>query len=54
MKFCKNLTGPCGAPTYLLTYLYPTYGKLKKKSEKRENDESGTTARWHEGRCENW
>ena len=21
LKFCKNLTGPCGAPTYLPTYL---------------------------------
>ena len=30
LKFCKNLAGPCGAPTYLPTYL--TYGKLKKKS----------------------
>jgi len=30
LKFCKNLTGPCGAPTYLPTY--PTYGKLEKKS----------------------
>ena len=31
LKFCKNLTGPCGAPTYLPTYP-PSYGKLKKKS----------------------
>ena len=30
MKFCKNLAGPCPAPTYLPTYL--TYGKLKKKT----------------------
>ena len=30
LKFWKNLTGPCSAPTYLPTY--PPYGKLKKKS----------------------
>jgi len=29
MKFCKNLAGPCPAPTYLPTY--PTYGELKKE-----------------------
>ena len=30
MKFCKNLTGPCGAPTYLPTYL-PYLWKTKKE-----------------------
>ena len=37
LKFCKNLTGPCGpalcpAPTYTYLPTYLTYGKLKKKS----------------------
>ena len=34
LKFCKNLAGPyppCPYLPYLPTYLYPTYGKLKKK-----------------------
>ena len=30
MKFCKNLTGPCGAPTYLPTYL-PYLWETKKE-----------------------
>ena len=32
LKFWKNLTGPCGAPTYLPTYL-PTL----LKGEEKEN-----------------
>ena len=24
------------------------------RDSRRENDESGKNARWHEGRCENW
>ena len=30
MKFCKNLTGPCPAPTYLPTYL-PYLWETKKE-----------------------
>ena len=30
MKFCKNLAGPCGAPTYLPTYL-PYLWETKKE-----------------------
>ena len=30
MKFWKNLTGPCGAPTYLPTYL-PYLWETKKE-----------------------
>ena len=30
MNFCKNLTGPCGAPTYLPTYL-PYLWETKKE-----------------------
>ena len=30
LKFCKNLTGPCGAPTYLPTYL-PYLWETKKE-----------------------
>ena len=29
--------------------------RMKQQQDRRENeDESGTTTRWHEGRCENW
>ena len=30
LKFCKNLAGPCGAPTYLPTYL-PYLWETKKE-----------------------
>ena len=30
LKFCKNLTGPCPAPTYLPTYL-PYLWETKKE-----------------------
>ena len=30
LKFCKNLTGPCAAPTYLPTYL-PYLWETKKE-----------------------
>ena len=33
MKFWKNLTGPCGAPTYLPTYL-PYLWETKKEITK--------------------
>ena len=33
MKFWKNLTGPCGAPTYLPVPNYPTYALWETKKE---------------------
>ena len=40
MKFCKNLTGPCGAPSYLPAYLplptyLPTYSGLRALRKRR-------------------